>query len=181
MSDFCGIKRPRICLDTETTGLYWSSGDRVCEIGAVRLDNQFRPVERFHRYVNPQRCVSPGAYRVHGLSDAFLATAPTFAEIAPDFLRFTQGAELIAHNAAFDVGFVNHELSLAGMPSLAENGCTALCTLTLSRILYPGIPHSLSALCRRFGVDDSARVMHGALLDAELLAEIARILLTRCA
>ena len=160
---------------------------KVCEIGAVRLDDDFRPVARFHRYVNPQRPMSEGAFRVHGLSDEFLSQAPTFAEIAPDFLAFTRGAELIAHNAVFDVGFVNNELSIAGFPSLEENGCpsleengcTALCTLTLSRLLYPGIRHSLTDLCRYFGVDDSRRVKHGALLDAELLAEVTKKLLTR--
>ena len=188
MTDQRFARRPRICFDTETTGLYWRSGDRVCEIGAVRLDEDFRPVARFHSYVNPQRPMSEDAYRVHGLSDEFLSQAPTFAEIAPDFLAFTQGAELIAHkqgaeliahNAVFDVGFVNNELSIAGFPSLEENGCTALCTLTLSRMLYPGIRHSLTDLCRYFGVDDSRRVKHGALLDAELLAEVTKKLLTR--
>lgn len=178
MTDQRFARRPRICFDTETTGLYWRSGDRVCEIGAVRLDEDFRPVARFHSYVNPQRPMSEGAYRVHGLSAAFLADAPVFADIAADFLAFTKGAELIAHNAVFDVGFVNNELSIAGFPSLEENGCTALCTLTLSRLLYPGIRHSLTDLCRYFGIDDSRRVKHGALLDAELLAEVTKKLLT---
>lgn len=173
--------RRRICFDTETTGLYWRGGDRICEIGAVLVDENFRPIDRFHSYVNPQVPMSEGAFRVHGLASEFLADYPTFAEIADDFLAFTKDAELIAHNASFDVGFVNNELRLAKRPSLRQNGCTALCTLTLSRLLYPGIPHSLTALCRRFGVDDSARKKHGALLDAELLAQVARILLTRAA
>lgn len=162
----------RICFDTETTGISWRMGDRICEVGAVELDEAGNITARFHRYVNPERPCNPSAYRVHGLSDAFLAAQPTFALIADEFLDFVRGAELIAHNARFDTTFINGELCRAKKPGLTGSGCTITDTLAMARSLYPGARNNLDALCERFSVSTARRTLHGALLDSELLAEV---------
>jgi DNA polymerase-3 subunit epsilon len=162
----------QIVLDTETTGLSWEKGNRVVEIGCVELV-QRRPTGRhFQRYLNPGREMEPGAQEVTGLTLEFLTDKPLFGEIVEEFLAFVDGAELIIHNAAFDVGFLDNELSLldAGHARLRER-CGVLDTLELARQRFPGQRNSLDALCKRLGVDNSQRTLHGALLDAQLLAE----------
>ncbi|TYT25425.1 DNA polymerase III subunit epsilon [Luteimonas viscosa] len=161
-----------IILDTETTGLEWKKGNRVVEIGCVELIER-RPTGRtFHKYLNPEREFEPGAQEVTGLTLEFLADKPKFAEIADEFLAFVDGAEVVAHNAAFDMGFLEHELSRLGADygRLADR-VTVQDSLALARQRYPGQRNSLDALCRRLGVDNSHRQLHGALLDAQLLAE----------
>lgn len=159
-----------IVLDTETTGLDPAEGHRVVEIGAVELLNHLPTGTSFHVYLNPDRSMPPEAFAVHGLSDDFLREKPRFAEIATDFLGFIGQAPLVIHNAAFDMRFLNAELSRAGLGQLAPD--RALDTVAMARRRFPGAPASLDALCRRFGIDSSARTRHGALLDAELLAEV---------
>lgn len=163
----------QIVLDTETTGLEPREGHRILEIGCVELVNRRITKRVFHVYLNPEREVDAEAVNVHGLSNDFLADKPLFAEVAKDFLDFIKGAELVIHNAAFDVGFINHEFALLG----AEWGqvsahCSVLDTLTLARQLHPGQKNSLDALCRRYEIDNSHRELHGALLDAEILADV---------
>ena len=163
----------QIVLDTETTGLEWKKGNRVVEIGCVELVER-RPTGRtWHQYINPQREFEPGAQEVTGLTLEFLADKPLFEEVADEFLAFVDGAELVIHNAAFDIGFLDAELARLG----PERGCMADCTtvldsLELARHRYPGQRNSLDALCRRLGVDNAHRQLHGALLDAQLLAEV---------
>ncbi|MEM9010122.1 MAG: DNA polymerase III subunit epsilon [Pseudomonadota bacterium] len=159
-----------IVLDTETTGLDPATGDRIIEIGAVELFNHLPTGESFHRYLNPDRSVSDGAVAVHGLTDAFLADKPRFAEVADDFLSFIGEAKLVIHNAAFDMGFLNAELARLDRTPLRDE--QAIDTLEIARRRYPGARNSLDALCARFGVDNSAREKHGALLDAEILAHV---------
>jgi DNA polymerase-3 subunit epsilon len=159
-----------IVLDTETTGLDPAGGDRIIEIGAVELVNHMPTGRSFHAYINPQREVPPEAFEVHGLSTAFLADKPVFAAVAADFLAFVGDARLVIHNAAFDMTFLNAELGWAGLPALLWG--RAVDTQELARRRFPGAAASLDALCRRFGVDLSARAKHGALLDSELLAEV---------
>jgi len=159
-----------VVLDTETTGLDPSSGHRVVEIGCVELVNHVASGESFHCYINPKRAMPAKAERVHGLSDAFLADKPEFEAVADGFVDFIGDAPLIIHNAAFDLGFLNMELArLSRDPIPAER---ATDTVKLARRKFPGAPANLDALCRRFGIDLSARSKHGALLDAELLAEV---------
>jgi DNA polymerase-3 subunit epsilon len=162
----------QIVLDTETTGLSWERGNRVVEIGCVELVER-RPTGRtFQRYLNPEREFEPGAQEVTGLTWDFLADKPRFAEVADEFLAFVDGAELVIHNAAFDVGFVDYELSrLCEHYGRIHLRCRVEDSLTLARQRYPGQRNSLDALCRRLGVDCSHRQLHGALLDAQLLAE----------
>ena len=162
----------QVVLDTETTGLDFRLGDRVIEIGCVELLNRKLTGQRFHRYINPEREVEAGALAVHGLSNEFLQDKPRFGDIAAEFLDFIQGAELVIHNAAFDVGFLNHELALLEAPRLEESCCGVVDTLKLARELHPGRRNSLDALCERYAIDHSGRTLHGALLDAELLAEV---------
>lgn len=162
----------QVVLDTETTGLSWEKGNRVVEIGCVELV-QRRPTGRhFQRYLNPGREMEPGAQEVTGLTLEFLTDKPRFTEIVEEFLDFIDGAELIIHNAAFDVGFLDYELGLlnAGHAGLRER-CGVLDTLELARQRFPGQRNSLDALCKRLGVDNTQRTLHGALLDAQLLAE----------
>ncbi len=162
-----------IILDTETTGLEWKKGNRVVEIGCVELIER-RPTGRtFHKYLNPDREFEMGAQEVTGLTLEFLADKPRFAEIVDEFLAFVDGAELVIHNAAFDMGFLEYELSRLGADyrPLRER-VTVLDSLELARQRYPGQRNSLDALCRRLGVDNSHRQLHGALLDAQLLAEV---------
>jgi DNA polymerase-3 subunit epsilon len=163
----------QIILDTETTGLEPEQGHRVIEIGCVELLNR-RPTGRtFHRYLNPDRDIDEGALQVHGISREFLSGQPRFADVAEEFLEFVAGAELVIHNAAFDIGFLEAELQRLGgaRRTLAEH-CRILDTLALARQLHPGQRNSLDALCRRYSVDNSHRDLHGALLDAKILSEV---------
>ena len=159
-----------IVLDTETTGLDPATGDRIVEIGAVELLNHMPTGRSFHRYINPQRDVPADAVEVHGLTAAFLADKPVFKAIVEEFTAFIGDARLIIHNAAFDMKFLNAELGWAGQGGLAW--ARAVDTLELARRRFPGAQNSLDALCRRFGVDNTGREKHGALLDSELLAEV---------
>jgi DNA polymerase-3 subunit epsilon len=163
----------QIILDTETTGLEVQRGHRVIEIGCVELVQRRRTGREFHAYLNPDRAIDEGARAVTGIDDEMLRDKPRFAEIAAEFLAFVEGAEVIAHNAAFDVGFLDAELARAGIadPSLARHA-SVLDTLALAREKFPGQRNSLDALCKRLGVDNSHREMHGALLDANLLADV---------
>lgn len=163
----------QVVLKTATTGLDYRTGDRVIEIGCVVMNGRQVTGERFHVYLNPERPCDPGAVAVHGLTDEFLADKPKFRDISDEFIAFVRDAQLIIHNASFDLGFLNIELSLIGQPALAEIcGCSAIDTLKEARDLRPGRKNSLDALCCEFGVDNSNRQLHGALLDAELLAEV---------
>jgi DNA polymerase-3 subunit epsilon len=159
-----------IVLDTETTGLDPATGDRIVELGAVEIVNHMPTGRTFHAYVNPQREVPEEAVGVHGLTAAFLADKPVFAEVAPAFAAFLDDARVVIHNAAFDIRFLNAELGWCGRPSIPW--ARALCTLELAKRRFPGANNTLDALCRRFGVDNSNRTKHGALLDSELLAEV---------
>jgi DNA polymerase-3 subunit epsilon len=159
-----------IVFDTETTGLAATGGDRLVEIGAIELVNSFPTGRSYHAYLNPERPIPPEAYEVHGLTDAFLADKPRFAEIVDEFLEFIGDARLVAHNAAFDIGFINAELARVGREPLPPT--RVVDTLDIARRKFPGAPASLDALCDRFRIDRSGRVKHGALLDAELLAEV---------
>ena len=159
-----------IVLDTETTGFEAEAGDRIVEIGAVELSGHVPTGATYHQYVNPERAMPQGAFEVHGLGDEFLRDFPVFAEVAGAFLDFVDDARLVIHNAAFDMAFLNAELRRAGLPALAEE--RAVDTLAIARRRFPGAGNSLDALCRRFGVDNSGRVKHGALLDSEILAEV---------
>jgi DNA polymerase-3 subunit epsilon len=158
-----------IVLDTETTGTD-PAGDRIVEIGCVELLNHIPTGRTYHVYVNPQRPMSQGAFAVHGLSDGFLADKPVFSAIAPDFMDFVRDARLVIHNAVFDIGFLNAELGRCGHPAFDLD--KAACTLTLARRKHPSAPNNLDALCSRYGIDNSRRTKHGALLDAEILAEV---------
>lgn len=159
-----------IVLDTETTGFEPSEGHRIVEIGAVELFNHLPTGRTYHQYLNPERSMPTAAFDVHGLGDDFLRDKPLFKSIAKAFLDFIGDAQLVIHNAAFDMKFLNTELKSAGFAALPFVRATD--TLMLARSKYPGSPASLDALCRRFGVDNSAREKHGALLDSEILAEV---------
>lgn len=161
-----------VVLDTETTGLSARMGDRVVEIGCIEILDRHVTENRFHTYLNPGRPSDPGAERVHGLSSEFLADKPKFAEIGRDFVEYVRGAELIIHNASFDVEFLNQELQLARLGKLADHCPGVIDTLLRARELHPGKKNTLDALCERYGVDNSHRTLHGALLDASLLAEV---------
>ncbi|WP_440223469.1 DNA polymerase III subunit epsilon [Dokdonella sp. MW10] len=163
----------QVVFDTETTGLEVHKGHRLIEIGCVELLERRQSGRTFHCYLNPGRPVDEGARAVHGISDEFLADKPRFAEVAAEFLAFIDGAELIAHNASFDVGFIDAELALldAGLGRLRDRNAV-LDTLALAREKYPGQQNSLNALCKRLGVSNSHRELHGALVDADLLADV---------
>jgi DNA polymerase-3 subunit epsilon len=162
----------QIVLDTETTGLNAKLGDRVIEIGCLELLNRRPTDNHFHHYLNPERASEEGAVRVHGISDEFLLDKPRFREIASEFIEYIRGAELIIHNAAFDVEFLEQELALAKLPPLMQHCTGVKDTLKLAKELHPGKKNSLDALCERYGVNNTHRTLHGALLDAELLAEV---------
>jgi len=162
----------QVVLDTETTGLSASLGDRVIEVGCIELLSRRVSDNHFHRYVNPERKSEEGALRVHGLSDEFLADKPKFAEIATPFLDYVRGAELVIHNADFDVEFLDLELERAGLGRLQDHVAGVVDTLALARELHPGKRNSLDALCERYAVNNAHRTLHGALLDARLLAEV---------
>lgn len=159
-----------IILDTETTGLDPAAGDRIVEIGALELANHLPTGRTFHVYINPEREMRKEAEAVHGLSTAFLSVKPVFAAIAQDFMDFVADATLVIHNASFDVGFLNAELGFLGLPAIPQH--RVIDTLHLARQKHPGASNSLDALCRRYGIDNSKRTKHGALLDSELLAEV---------
>ena len=160
-----------IVLDTETTGLNVKLGDRIVEIGCVEVLSRRISERHFHAYLNPEREIDEGASRVHGLTQEDLRSKPKFAEVARDFLDYVQGAELIIHNADFDVEFLDAELVRAGLGRLAEHVAKVTDTLAFARELHPGKKNSLDALCERYLIDNSNRTLHGALLDARLLAE----------
>lgn len=162
----------QIVLDTETTGLSTADDHRIIEIGCVELINRRLTGETFHQYINPEREIDAGAIEVHGITNESLVDKPLFADIATEFLRFIEGAELIIHNAAFDVGFLNHEFAKLGDAVRIEDICSVLDTLKLARDKHPGQKNNLDALCKRYGVDNSNRELHGALLDAEILADV---------
>ena len=164
------MREREIVLDTETTGLDPLYGHRIVEIGAIELINKVETGNKFHYYINPERDMPKEAYAIHGISTAFLNDKPRFLEIADEFLEFIQDSALVIHNAPFDIKFLNNEFSKINKPSLDGNSITD--TLTIARKLFPGSRVSLDALCRRFKVDNSARDFHGALLDAQLLAEV---------
>lgn len=159
-----------VVLDTETTGLSPKDGDRLVEIGCIELVNHMPTGQTYHQYINPRMAMPAAAEAVHGLSDEFLSDKPVFPDIADEFLKFIGDAALVIHNASFDMGFINAELSRINRDPVPES--RAIDTVTMARKKYPGSPASLDALCRRFEIDNSARTLHGALLDAELLAEV---------
>jgi len=159
-----------IILDTETTGLDPKSGDRLIEVGCIELLNRIPTGREFHRYINPERDVPAEAVAVHGLSGTFLQDKPLFAQVAEDFLSFIGEDTLVIHNASFDVGFLNAELGRASLPTITLDRVT--CTLQLARRRHPAGPNSLDALCKRYGIDNSKRTKHGALMDSVLLAEV---------
>ncbi len=163
----------QIILDTETTGLEAERGHRIIEVGCLEIINRRRTGRTFHRYLKPDREVDPGAIRVHGLTNEFLAGQPRFADIANELLEFVSGAELVIHNAAFDVAFLNAELKrLDPPPGTITDRCSILDTLLLARKMHPGQRNSLDALCKRYSVDNSHRELHGALLDARILLDV---------
>lgn len=162
----------QIFFDTETTGLYAESGDRLVEIGCVEMVNRQLTGNNLHIYINPERSSHEEALKVHGLTDEFLSTKPKFAEIADQFIEYVSGAELVIHNAPFDLGFINAEMKRLGRPPIHDVVGGVRDTLLMARDLFPGKANSLDALCRRLEVDNSNRTFHGALLDAELLAQV---------
>lgn len=162
----------QIVLDTETTGINPKQGNRIIEIGCVELVNRMLTGNNFHVYINPERDSEEGALAVHGLTTEFLSTKPKFAEIVDDFRNYIQGAELIIHNAPFDMGFLNHEFALMKLPSLDSQIHGVIDTLVQAKEMRPGKRNSLDALCDHFGISNAHRKLHGALLDAELLADV---------
>jgi DNA polymerase-3 subunit epsilon len=163
----------QVVLDTETTGLEIRLGHRVIELGCVELVNRRRTSRTLHHYLQPDRDIDPGAQEVHGISIDMLQGKPRFGDIAGEFLDFIAGAELVIHNAEFDVGFLNAELARTGrQPATVTEVCTVVDTLALARRLHPGQRNSLDALCKRYSIDNSGREYHGALLDAHLLADV---------
>lgn len=159
----------KIVLDTETTGLDPKQGHRIIELAAIELEGRKISTRRFHRYLNPEREIEAGAVAVHGLTYERLQNEPKFADIAASFIEFIDGAELIIHNAPFDMGFLNNELNLLGLPPLQNQ---VMDTLKIARDMHPGKKNSLDALCSRYEIDNAHRTLHGALLDTELLAEV---------
>ena len=163
----------QVVLDTETTGLNPQEGHRIIEIGCVELLNRRLTGKRFHVYINPERIIDAGAIEVHGITNEFLQDKPKFSEVAQDFIAFIRGAELIIHNAPFDVGFINHEFSLLdNTAATVADYSQVFDTLSYARKKHPGQRNSLDALCKRYGIDNSHRDLHGALLDAEILADV---------
>ncbi|HEU4838841.1 MAG TPA: DNA polymerase III subunit epsilon [Micavibrio sp.] len=159
-----------IVLDTETTGMDPAQGDRLVEIGCVELENHLPTGRTYHVYINPEREIPAEATAVHGITNDFVKDRPTFGEVVGDFLDFIGDAQLVIHNAEFDMKFLNAELKIFGFPSIDSR--RAIDTLKIARMKFPGSPANLDALCRRFGIDNSSRNFHGALLDSQLLAEV---------
>ncbi|MEX8497451.1 MAG: DNA polymerase III subunit epsilon [Leptothrix ochracea] len=162
----------QVFLDTETTGLHPDRGDRVIEIGCIEMDNRQLTGRTFHHYLNPERASHEDAVKIHGLTDEFLADKPLFAAVVDELLDFVAGAEIIIHNAAFDLGFLNAELKRLGKPTFASHTGPVVDSLLMARDQFPGKANSLDALCKRLDVDSTGRTLHGALLDAGLLAEV---------
>jgi len=162
----------QIVLDTETTGLEPKNGHRIIEIGCVELVDRKLTGNTFHQYLQPGREIDPGAIEIHGISNEFLADKPLFEDIVDDFVEFIRGAELVIHNAPFDVGFINNEFRLCGDTSQVEDICGVLDTLKMARRMHPGQKNNLDILCKRYSIDNSSRELHGALLDAEILADV---------
>lgn len=167
----------QIVLDTETTGLEPSEGHRIIEIGCVEIVDRKLTGNHYHQYLKPDREIDEGAIEVHGITNEFLEDKPLFDQVARDFLEFVDGAELIIHNAPFDIGFLDHELALLDAQSNSKLGsmsdyCSVLDTLTLARQMHPGQRNSLDALCKRYEIDNTHRELHGALLDSEILADV---------
>jgi DNA polymerase-3 subunit epsilon len=162
----------QIFLDTETTGLSPADGDRIIEIAAIEYDNRRETGRTLHHYINAGRSSHPDALRVHGITDEFLADKPPFASIAPELIAFVAGAEVIIHNASFDVGFIDAELKRLDLPTFAKHAAKVTDSLLMAREQFPGKGNSLDALCRRLEVDNSKRDLHGALIDADLLAQV---------
>lgn len=163
----------QVVLDTETTGLDPQEGHRIIEIGCVEMINRRLTGNNYHRYINPDRIVDDGAIEVHGITNEFLEDKPRFGEIVESFIEYIKGAELIIHNAAFDVGFIDHELKLLNANwGVTTDYCTVLDTLMLARKMHPGQRNTLDALCKRYEIDNSHRELHGALLDSEILADV---------
>lgn len=162
----------QIILDTETTGLDPAQGNRILEIGGVEIINRRPTGKHFHRYINPERESEEGALQVHGITSEFLADKPKFREIVDEFLDYVKGAELVIHNAAFDIAFLNHELRLLDREPITKVCASVVDTLKQARELHPGKRNSLDALCERYQIDNAGRTLHGALLDAQLLAEV---------
>ncbi len=163
-----------VVLDTETTGMPVTDGHRIIEIGCIELDGRQPTGRHYHVYLQPDRAIDEGAIAVHGITDDYLKDKPRFKDIADEFFEFIQGAELVIHNAPFDIGFINNEYALLGQSERSEISahCSVLDTLVMARERHPGQRNNLDALCRRYGVDNSGRDLHGALLDAEILAEV---------
>ena len=169
----------QIVLDTETTGLDPAEGHRIIEIGCVEVMNRRLTGNTYHQYINPDREIDAGAIEVHGITNEMLAEKPRFGDVAQDFIDFVRDAELIIHNAAFDLGFINHELKRIGADGgllKIDDVCSVIDSLALARSLHPGQKNDLDSLCKRYGVDNSQRTLHGALLDAEILAEVYLII-----
>ncbi len=162
----------QVFLDTETTGLGADSGDRIIEIGCIEMDGRRYTGRRLHHYINPQRASHPDALKVHGITEEFLVDKPLFAAVAQEIVDFVAGADVVIHNAAFDVGFLNAELARVGLPPFAQHAGRITDSLLMAREMFPGKSNSLDALCKRLEVDNSNRELHGALLDAGLLAEV---------
>ena len=166
----------QIVLDTETTGLEPSQGHRIIEIGCVELVNRRLTGRHYHQYIQPEREVEAGAMEVHGITNEFLADKPVFSQIADDFLAYIDGAELIIHNAPFDIGFLDHELKMLNRKQRIGDLCSVIDTLVMARQKHPGQRNNLDALCSRYHVDNSQRDLHGALLDSEILADVYLIM-----
>lgn len=162
----------QIALDTETTGIGHEFGHRIIEIGCVELINRRLTGKTYHVYLNPQRLVDEAAFKVHGISDHFLKDKPEFSSISQEFLQFLDNSELIIHNAVFDLGFLNAELKRMNHPETIENQCSVVDTLLLARKKHPGQRNNLDALCKRYDIDNTHRQLHGALLDAQILAQL---------
>ncbi|KZX77483.1 DNA polymerase III subunit epsilon [Oleiphilus sp. HI0009] len=167
----------QVVLDTETTGIDPKQGHRIIEIGCVELIDRKLTGNHYHVYINPDRVVEEEAISVHGITNEFLEDKPRFAQIADDFFAFVDGSELVIHNAAFDAGFINHEFSLLNPKrQVIESNCGVLDTLAMAREKHPGQKNNLDALCKRYGIDNGHRTLHGALLDAEILADLYLLL-----
>ena len=164
----------QIVLDTETTGIDPKEGHRIIEIGCVEVVNRRLTGNHFHVYINPGRHIEQEAIEVHGITNEFLTDKPTFAQVAQEFVNFIKGAQLVIHNAPFDVGFMDHEFGMEPSTKgvITNQICDVLDTLTLARQMHPGQKNNLDALCKRYGIDNSHRTLHGALLDAEILADV---------
>jgi len=163
----------QIILDTETTGIDPRSGHRIIEIGCIEMVNRKLTGNHYHEYINPQRAIEEEAIEVHGITNEYLADKPLFHQVADSFLEFIKGAELVIHNAPFDVGFIDNEFRLLNRGhGKVYDHCTVIDTLVMAREMHPGQRNSLDALCKRYGVDNTGRVLHGALLDSEILADV---------